>query len=137
MTTLRHQMREMSEGYRFKKRMSGVEAKFRSLAERYYEDTFFMSSCPEYTHPLMREIIKMGKPALPYIFNEMKDGARGWWYAVREITGSRPLTITNDDAGKVKVLNEKYLQWGKEQGYVGELTREAINSRPPIVRIEQ
>ena len=98
--------------------MSATERQFRALAEQYYRETMFRS-CFQYDHPAMQEIIKMGKPALPFIFREIEGGASDWYYAIRQITGEEPQSIAKEDAGVVEVLSAKYLQWGKEKGYTG------------------
>lgn len=85
------------------------EVKISSRSESYTE-------CSPYN-----DIINIGKPALPYLFEKLKEGKRsGWeesqfflWYAIRDIT-EIDLTEDNKSLGEQEIA-EKYIIWWETQ----------------------
>ncbi len=66
-------------------------------------------------HPAYQQIIAIGESALPLIFKEMEANGGHWFYALRQITGENP--VTKEMWGKVREMQETWLEWGREQGY--------------------
>lgn len=63
-----------------------------------------------------KEIKSYGKEALPFIFNQMEKEVRFLFEACEEITGIN--LITKEMRGKVKEMNDVWVEWGKENGYL-------------------
>ena len=93
-----------------------LEATFAKLAEEWRRETAFDSVGKRTVeHPAYQQIIDMGESALPLIFRQMEQNGGHWFHALREITGADP--VTKEIWGKVKKMQETWLQWGREQGY--------------------
>lgn len=92
------------------------EEHFLQLLSEWRKETAFQSSPRVITgHPAYQEIIGIGKPALPFIFEDMQENG-GWWYpALRAITGDNP--VPRDARGNRKLNDEAWLRWGRDRGY--------------------
>lgn len=89
---------------------------FLELLSEWRNDTAFQSSPRIITsHSAYQKIIDMGKPALPFIFEDMRENG-GWWYpALRAITGANP--VPKDARGKPTLNDEAWLRWARDNGY--------------------
>jgi hypothetical protein len=96
----------------------GVDpARFAGLVARWKADCEFLSSPPEMAkHPAYREIVAMGKPAVPLILAELEARPDFWFAALREITGEDP--VPPEARGKVKAMAGAWLEWGHAHGVV-------------------
>ena len=57
-----------------------AEEHFLQLLSEWRKDTAFQSSPRVITsHPAYQQIIDIGEPALPFIFEDMRENG-GWWY---------------------------------------------------------
>ena len=92
------------------------EEHFLKLLSEWRKETAFQSSPRIITsHPAYQQIIDIGKPALPFIFEDMRENG-GWWYpALRAITGANP--VPKDARGNRALNDEAWLRWGREHGY--------------------
>ena len=100
-----------------KQRISGSsEEHFLQLLSEWRKETAFQSSPRVITgHPAYQQIIDIGEPALPLIFEDMRENG-GWWYpALRAITGDNP--VPKDARGNLTLNDEAWLQWGRNHGY--------------------
>jgi hypothetical protein len=69
-----------------------AEQRFAELAEKWEYGTRFTSSVTRITkHPAYREIIAMGKQAVPFIVKRLEHGPVRWAWALREIEGASPV----------------------------------------------
>jgi len=66
-------------------------------------------------HPAYKEIIRMGHAAIPLILSELKQEADHWFSALYTITGANPVPKRSE--GKLNLMAEAWLKWGREQGY--------------------
>ena len=68
-------------------------------------------------HPDYKEIIQMGKTALPFIFKAIKEEGKylRWQYALESITGENH---AEKDAHEDEEKNTDWLRWGQEQGII-------------------
>ncbi len=95
---------------------AGEEEQFLELLSEWREETAFQSSPRVITsHPAYQQIIDIGKPVLPFIFEDMQENG-GWWYpALRAITGDNP--VPKDARGNRTLNDEAWLRWAREHGY--------------------
>ena len=92
------------------------EEQFLQLLSEWRKETAFQSSPRVITgHPAYQQIIDIGEPALPFIFEDMRENG-GWWYpALRAITGVNP--VPKDTKGNRTLNDEAWLEWGRSHGY--------------------
>jgi hypothetical protein len=82
--------------------------KFRELAEQWRRETALISSIAKASmHPAYQAIIGMGQPALPLIFDEMRNRGGHWLWALRAITQEDPARGTND----LEAAKQAWLAW--------------------------
>ncbi len=94
-----------------------VERYFAVLAEQWYLDTLHSSAyLDKVLHPAYQRIIGLGKDAIPFILNELKDEPSEWFWALRALTGEDPTTSAM--AGNRVETAKAWLNWGKENGYI-------------------
>ena len=90
--------------------------RFTELADLWENETVFLSNPDRIAeHRAHREIVSMGESAVPLILQRMQVQGGHWFYALRAITGANP--VKPDDRGKVTVMQESWLEWGKANGY--------------------
>ena len=91
--------------------------RFNELADRWREETFFLSrSDLKNAHPALQEIISMGPPMVPLILERMRSQGGHWFEALQQLTGEDP--ISPADYGKIAAMQNSWLQWGERNGYV-------------------
>jgi hypothetical protein len=94
-----------------------IEREFRALADQWHEETGLFSSVPQIAmHPAYQRIIGMGRPAIPLILEEMRRQPGQWFWALRAITGELP--VPDDHRGRVQLMVQDWLEWGKQKGYI-------------------
>jgi hypothetical protein len=86
---------------------------FKTLVSEWKEDTWFISSIKKrIAHPAYLKIIGLGKPAVPWILEELAREPDYWSYALE--------AITRDDAaphgGNLQQIRDAWLAWGKAHG---------------------
>lgn len=92
--------------------------KFKVLTQQWINETVFeLSMTKIIEHPAYQEIIAMGNSAIPLILQDLKQNiTRHWGYALRVLTGAWP--APKENAGKIKLIAEAWLEWGKENGFL-------------------
>lgn len=94
-----------------------IEDRFLRLAAKWQQETAHHSSSSlRDNHPAYREIIGMGKAAIPLLLRDLEQNRRRWFAALKAITGADP--VPPADAGKLSRMTEAWLQWGKENGWI-------------------
>jgi hypothetical protein len=94
-----------------------VEATFQRLADEWSRHTQILSSVNEIVgHPAYQQVIAMGPIAVPLILRELQKRPAHWFAALREITGENP--VPAEDAGRMRRMQEHWLNWGRERGLV-------------------
>ena len=89
---------------------------FRQLADRWEEDTVYLSNPRQIAqHPAQQEILEMGMAAVPLILKRLKDLGGSWFSTLRSITAADP--VPPQDRGNVSAMTEVWLNWGKRNGY--------------------
>jgi hypothetical protein len=62
------------------------------------------------THPIYKEIIKIGKPAIPILLQRMRSSVY-WFNALRSITNEN---IDQENRGYIDLMREDWLKWAKD-----------------------
>jgi hypothetical protein len=94
-----------------------IQEKFHELADQWTQDVEGMSSTVEMSkHPIYQEIINMGKSVIPFLLQDLTQNPLYWLTALRQITQENP--VQPEHKGKIKLMAEDWLNWGKKQGYV-------------------
>jgi hypothetical protein len=89
--------------------------RFRQLADQWRKETAHLSNPRKiFWHAAYREIIGMGKPAVPLILAELKRQPEHWFVALRSITGADP--VPAESQGKLREMAAAWLRWGEEKG---------------------
>ncbi len=90
--------------------------RFEALAERWEEETFFLSNSERINaHPALQEIISMGQPVTPLILERMRAQGGHWFEALQQIIGADP--VSPADYGKIAAMQNSWLEWGERNGY--------------------
>jgi hypothetical protein len=90
--------------------------RFQRLAAAWRVETAFLSSSTRMAeHPAYQEIIQMGPPVVPLILADLAQKPDHWFSALRTITGANP--VDPGDSGRLDVMAEAWLRWGREHGY--------------------
>lgn len=94
-----------------------IEKQFNVLAEKWYSETLYSSGyLDKILHPAYQRIIGLGKSAIPFILNELKDHPGEWFWALRALTGEDPTNAAMK--GKKDEIAKAWLNWGKKNGYL-------------------
>lgn len=92
-----------------------VPERFRSLLQRWREDTAVLSSISQIAmDPSYQQIIGLGPAAVPLILRELEHAPGHWFWALKSITGVDP--VAPDQRGRIPQMAAAWLAWAKEQG---------------------
>jgi hypothetical protein len=95
---------------------AGTENRFRTLVERWKQDSAFLSSVSDMIAlGAYQEIIGMGAAAIPLLLRELEQDPHYWFWALQAITGEDPVPV--EMRGNVAEMIQAWLRWGKEKGY--------------------
>jgi hypothetical protein len=96
---------------------ANMEQEFQKLAEEWRSQTRNLSSMMKITYNrAYRQIVNMGPRVLPILLRELQRKPDLWFSALREITSENP--VRPEHAGNVKKMQEAWVNWGKEHGYL-------------------
>lgn len=88
---------------------------FAVLVKQWKRETGFRSSLSErFTHPAYQRVMAMGKAALPFILQDLRDTSDHWFYALRFIVGKD----IGEGAASVGEARAKWLEWGYKNDYL-------------------
>jgi hypothetical protein len=92
-----------------------LEKKFDRLATIWHKAVAHHSSSRvRRDQPAYQEIIRMGRPVVPYLLRDLEITGRHWFDALAEITGADP--VSDEDAGNIAKMKAAWLRWGQENG---------------------
>lgn len=94
-----------------------LSQQFEVLVEIWRNETgMYSMDTRKVSHPAYLRIISMSHQAIPLILNELRERGGHWYQALEAILGYNPIRI----AGTVSIreLKEKWLDWGRQQGYI-------------------
>ena len=90
---------------------------FQDLASQWRRETALRSSITAIAmHPAYQQIIGLGEPALPLIFQELHREPDHWFWALQAITGENP--IHEEKAGDLEAMTNDWLSWAKVHRYL-------------------
>lgn len=96
---------------------ASTEQEFEKLAEEWRSQTRNLSSMMKITYNhAYRQIVDMGPRVLPILLRELQRKPDLWFSALREISSENP--VRPEHAGNVKKMQEAWVNWGKEHGYL-------------------
>ena len=94
-----------------------VERTFRELAARWTDLTAYRSNVGALReHPVAREIIALGEPAIPLLLRELaREPAVSWMVLLAATSGEDP--VPPEAAGRVAAMARAWLDWGRMRGH--------------------
>jgi hypothetical protein len=94
-----------------------IDVQLEELAKQWENEVEGYSSTAQISdHPAYQEIISMGTQVVPLLLKELNNNPIFCLSALNEITGINP--ISPEQRGKIKLMAEAWLEWGKTQGYI-------------------
>ena len=97
--------------------IASIEERFAALANRWHEETDFLSSPSSITNNYnYLKILSMGKRVIPMILEDLKERGGLWYPALRILSEEDPVPI--EARGDVEQMKKAWLQWGRERGYI-------------------
>ncbi len=94
-----------------------VEEAFKILAEKWKRETAIISSVSKkIRHPAYKEIIQLGKMAVPLILTELLKRPDHWFIALEEITGVNP--VGPAEKKNVSKAVQAWVAWGNKNAMV-------------------
>lgn len=98
-------------------RLTLLHELFSTWAERWRKDTEDFSSPTRIAmHPDYQRIISKGESMLPFILEDLRDHGGEWYWALKAISGESP--VPADAAGRRQLVDEAWLNWGRQRGYI-------------------
>ena len=96
---------------------SRMEHRFAELVSKWRRGTGGLSSPRAIVrHSAYQQIVQMGEPVLPMIFQELQENG-GWWYpALRALTRQNP--VPEEAKGQPPLNRDAWLEWGRRNGYL-------------------
>jgi hypothetical protein len=103
---------------------ASLQARFATLARQWKEETGLLSDSHAIAaHPAYQEVIRLGMPVVPLILLDMARDNSHWFEALRTITGENP--VPAEHRGRIRLMVEDWLAWGRERGLFGGNDRDA------------
>lgn len=94
-----------------------IEEEFAELANRWHDETDFLSSPSSITsNDSYLKIISMGKRVIPMILKELKESGGLWYTALRVLSGED--TVPIEARGDIEQMKKAWIKWGRERGYI-------------------
>jgi hypothetical protein len=94
-----------------------AQEKFNRLARQWREERGPSSSARRMAaHPAYREIVAMGRAAVPFLLAELQRQPDHWFIALHEITGADP--VLKEGRGRPNEMVAAWVKWGKENGFL-------------------
>jgi hypothetical protein len=94
-----------------------IRARFQELAAKWKEQARYMSNTAQMA--LLKpyqQIIGMGMPAVPLILEELQREPQQWFWALEAITRQNP--VPPEAAGRVRLMAQAWIEWGKQHGFI-------------------
>jgi hypothetical protein len=98
---------------------SEVRQEFEELAQTWYSKTKYLSVLKEkINNSYYRQIIGMGDKIIPILLEKLQRNPQHWFTALADIARKRN-PIKDEDKGNVQRMVEAWLNWGKQNSYIG------------------
>lgn len=102
-------------------RKNSLPAVYRFHAYRYWKQTSVLSFT-KHDHPSYQAILALGKPALPFLFEDIKRERNSVWGSISlvfEIVGRDDMPVIPEKShGRYDDIRGILLAWGQEHGYL-------------------
>ncbi|MBI4180730.1 MAG: hypothetical protein HY528_02255 [Chloroflexi bacterium] len=96
---------------------TGIRKKFVALANRWHEETDYLSSPLRITdNDAYLKIISMGEAVIPLILEDLRERGGNWYRALRILSDEDP--VSPPVRGEVPKMKEAWLRWGRDKGYI-------------------
>jgi hypothetical protein len=98
-----------------------VAERFHRLAAEWKEQSRFLSNSAQMA--MLRpyqQIIGMGPVVVPLKLDELRREPDQWFWALESITEQNP--VSPEAMGKVRLMAQAWVEWGKRQGMIGNET---------------
>jgi hypothetical protein len=96
---------------------TSLTRQFAELTATWRQDSQFWSSPDDVAdHPAYRQIVALGRPALPLILQNLSEEPDHWFLALAEITGADP--VPADSRGNIQAMTRAWLAWGRAHGII-------------------
>jgi hypothetical protein len=94
--------------------------RFRELADAWHDETDFLSSPSRVTmNANYLRIIGMGPSVTPFILQDLRQRGGEWYVALEALLDDSETSPTPDDAdGRVSVIKQAWIEWGRKKGYL-------------------
>jgi hypothetical protein len=93
-----------------------LETRFSRLADRWEEETRFMSSpVQKAQHVTYQQIISMREAAIPLILRRMSEYGGHWFWALSLLADHDP--VPPESQGNVAEMKAAWLKWGRANGH--------------------
>src|SRR5439155_22227751 len=90
--------------------------RFRQLAARWKAERPPHSSSSRLTdHPAYREIIALGRRAIPWLLAELEREPDHWFSALKQLAGADP--VRPEHRGNIEAMAADWIGWGRAHGY--------------------
>jgi len=97
--------------------VGSIEQQFAALANRWHDETDFLSSPSRITNNYSYlKILSMGRRVISMILEDLKERGGHWYPALRVLSEEDPVPI--EARGDVEQMKKAWLQWGRERGYI-------------------
>jgi hypothetical protein len=97
--------------------LAASKARFERLAAEWRREAGPLSSSTDRAMlPAYQAIIGMGRTALPFIFEELRQRGGHWFWALRAITGENP--VPPEHRGNVEAMTQDWLRWACDRGCI-------------------
>lgn len=94
-----------------------VEEQFVRLADRWHDETDFLSSPGRVTgHDAYLRVLALGRRVIPLILEDLRERGGNWYLALRTLSGEDP--VPAEGRGDVERMKEHWFQWGRERGHI-------------------
>ena len=94
-----------------------LEEQFQELVRRWKAERGPTSSVVKMAAiPSYRQIVNMGRNAVPLLLAELERQPDHWFLALYEITGADP--VPKESRGRINEMAAAWVKWGKESGFV-------------------
>jgi hypothetical protein len=94
-------------------KFNSIENKFKKLSKEWKEETDgYSTSFHKSINSKYLQIIALGKPVLPFIFNDLKKEPNHWFIALKAITSINP--VPPEHMGNIKKMTFDWLDWAEQ-----------------------
>ena len=97
-----------------------IKSAFQELRDKWRDETSIHSSVSLiYGNTHYKQIINLGPEIIPLIFEDMtSDKPSGFWFGALEALTGYKMEYPDDEIGKIALMNQRWINWGRQNGYI-------------------